>query len=160
MNKLLLSSMVVLMSLSAYSQESGSSKLVPAETSESLQILNSVSDVHAAYSASAGVYAKVISLLEGDGTNPMRMAISLNTGEGEGSSKVYILDYIMMSSVRRIAFLTRDSIVVNYDQDSFDNSDDLNPIIIKKSVLITLQRDKNGKLTNEVLVGDITKSQK
>lgn len=112
-----------------------------------LQVLDLVVGVHQTYSATSELQAKVVELLGGDGMNPTRMVLVLNTGYHD--SKVFELQEMMLS-VRRITFLAKDVIVVNYVQDSFDNADDMNPIQVNRSVTIKVLRNADGTLADNI----------
>lgn len=148
--------LIVLLSVLTLSISAFASSKVTASTDSSMDILDLVVDVHQTYSATSGLNAKVVELLGGDGTNPTRMALVLNSGIGE-KAKVYFLDYIMMYKATRITFLAKDVIVVNYLQDSFEG-EDLTVVQIKKSLKITVQRDAKGQLTDEIITEDISKN--
>lgn len=129
---------------------------VSASKEEAFQTLDLVVGVKQTYSQTSGLQAKVIELLGGDGMNPTRMVLALNTGYTE-SAKIYFLDSIMMYQVTRITFLAKDVIVINYQQDSFEG-EDLKQVQIKKSLKITVQRDAKGELTDEIITEDISKN--
>jgi hypothetical protein len=61
-----------------------------------------------------------------------------------------------MYKVTRVTFLAKDVIVINYLQDSFEG-EDLKQIQIKKSLKVTVQRDSQGQLTDEIITEDISK---
>ncbi len=151
MKKLMLACSVLLMSMQSLAAEK-----IDASNDESLQILDSVVQVHRTYSQTSGYEAKLFELLGGDGMNPTRMVLLLNTGMGGESSQVFQLGE-MMYAVTRITFLAKDVIVVNYTQDSFADSEALVPIQVKKSMKITVQKDGKGQLTGSILTEDISK---
>ena len=114
-----------------------------------LQVLELVLDVHSTYSKTSELEAKVIELLAGDGMNGTRMVLILNTGYHD--TKAFELQE-MMVAVKRITFLAKDVIVINYIQDTFDNADDMNPIQINRSVTLQVLRNSDGTLANEIKV--------
>lgn len=139
------------LSISAFASQ----EKVAASQDESFQVLDLIVNITRTYSRASGMDAKVIELLGGDGANPTRMVLTLNTGYTE-KAKVYFLDYIMMYKVTRVTFLAKDVIVINYLQDSFIG-EDLKQVQLKKSLKVTVQRDSQGQLTDEIITEDISK---
>lgn len=151
MKKLILACAVLIMSLQSLAAEK-----INASNNESLQILDYVVQVHRTYSQTSGYEAKLFELLGGDGMNPTRTVLVLNTGIGGESSQVFELGE-MMYEVTRVTFLAKDVIVVNYTQDSFAESEALVPIKVKKSMKITVQKDGKDQLAGSILTEDISK---
>lgn len=112
-----------------------------------LAILDLVVGIKQTYSTTSGLEAKVIELLAGDGMNPTRMVLVLNTGYHD--TKIYELNE-MMVAVKRITFLAKDLIVINYSQDSFDAED--NQVIVNKSVTIQVLRNADNTLTDSIKI--------
>lgn len=112
-----------------------------------LAILDLVVGVKQTYSTTSELQAKVIELLAGDGMNPTRMVLTLSTGYHD--SKVFELGE-MMVEVKRIVFLAKDLIVINFTQDSFDAND--NQILVNRSITIQVIRNANGTLANSIKV--------
>lgn len=129
---------------------------VSSSNEESFQMLDMVVGITQTYSQTSELQAKVVELLGGDGMNPTRMVLTLNTGYSE-KAKVFFLDYVMMYKVTRVTFLAKDVIVINYLQDSFEG-EDLKQVQIKKSLKVTVQRDAKGQLTDEIITEDISKN--
>ncbi len=143
MKKLLL---VLLLSISAATFAESN---IEASNESDLQILDLVVGVHRTYSQTSGLEAKVIEILAGDGMNAERMILILNTGYQD--TKIFVLDE-MMVEVKRITFLAKDVVVINYIQDSFDNADDMNPIQVNRSITLQVLRNADGTLANEIKV--------
>ena len=120
---------------------------VEASKGSELQVLDLVVGVHQTYSQTSELEAKVVEVLAGDGMNAVRMVLVLRTGYE--TAKIYELQD-MMASVRRITFLAKDVVVINYIQDSFDNADDMNPIQVNKSVTIKVLRNADGSLADKI----------
>ena len=118
-----------------------------ASKGSELQVLDLVVGVHQTYSQTSELEAKVVEVLAGDGMNAVRMVLVLRTGYE--TAKIYELQD-MMASVRRITFLAKDVVVINYIQDSFDNADDMNPIQVNKSVTIKVLRNADGSLADKI----------
>lgn len=114
-----------------------------------LEILDLIVDVHRTYSQTSELDAKVFELLGGDGMNPTRMILVLNTGYHD--SKVFELGE-MMWKVTRVVFLAKDVIVINYIQDTFETLEDMEPFQVKKSVTIQVLRNADGTLANEIKI--------
>ena len=112
-----------------------------------LAILDLVVGVKQTYSVTSELQAKVIELLAGDGMNPTRMVLTLNTGYHD--SKVFELGE-MMYEVKRIVFLAKDLIVINFTQDSFDAND--NQIQVNRSITIQVQRNTDGTLADSIKI--------
>ncbi len=112
-----------------------------------LSILDLVVGVHQTYSVTSGLEAKVIEILAGDGMNASRMVLVLNTGYQD--TKIFELSE-MMVGVRRVVFLAKDVIVVNFTQDSFDQDD--NQVILNKSITIKVKRNADNTLANTIEV--------
>jgi len=126
------------------------SDTISAESNQShLQILDLVVGVHQTYSKTSQLEAKVIELLGGDGMNPTRMVLILSTGYQD--TKIFDLG-IMMYSVKRVVFLDKDVVVVNYTQDTFKNDTDMTPIQVNKSVTVKALRNADGTLANKLEV--------
>ncbi len=122
-------------------------EVLKSENSNSeLNILDLVVDIHQTYSKSSELNAKVVELLGGDGMNPTRMVLILNTGY---ETKIFNLSQ-MMYKVDRITFSEIDTIVINYTQDDFDNIDDMNPIQVKKSIELKVKRNSDSSLSDEI----------
>ncbi len=154
MKKLFIALMALTMSVTALA---GEKQTVSAETTSGYQLLDLVVGIKSTYSKTSELEAKAIELLGGDGMNPTRMALALNTGI-HGDSKVYMLDTVMMSEVTRITFLAKDVIVVNFNYDTFDfSSGDEKQIVAKGSLKITVKRAASGELTDAVEVENTTK---
>lgn len=131
----------------AFSAATFANDSIEASKGSDLQILDLVVGIHQTYSVTSELQAKVVEILGGDGMNPTRMILVLNTGYND--TKIFELD-AMMYSVTRITFLAKDVIVVNYIQDSFDNVDDMNAIQVKKSVTIKVLRNADGTLADKI----------
>lgn len=121
---------------------------IEASTGE-MQVLDLVVGIQQTYSQTSELQAKVVELLAGDGMNPTRMVLILNTGYND--SKIFELQE-MMYSVKRITFLAKDVIVINYVQDNFDNMEEMNPIQVNKSITIQVLRNADGTLANEIKI--------
>ncbi len=135
-----------LLSFSAFSAET-----IPASTDENVQVLQLVVGMKTAYSKTSGLDAKVIELLAGDGMNPTRMVLVLNTGEMMEPTPIFNLG-VMMYEVTRVTFTDIDEILINYTQDSFDEND--NTIQVKKSMKIKVLRNADRTLTGEIKILD------
>lgn len=122
---------------------------IEASNASELSVLDLVLDVHRTYSKTSELEAKVVEVLAGDGMNATRMILILNTGYHD--TKLFELGD-MMVAVKRITFLAKDVVVINYIQDSFDNAEDMNPIQINKSVTIQVLRNADGTLANEIKI--------
>ncbi len=159
MKKLFITLIALSMSVSALAGHGESEKrTVSAETTSGYQLLDLVVGIKSTYSKTSQLEAKVIELLGGDGMNPTRMALSVNTGI-HGDSKVFMLDSIMMSEVTRITFLAKDVIVINFNYDTFDFSKDDagTQIVAKGSVKITVKRNGIGEISDKIEVENTTK---
>lgn len=135
-----------LLSISAFSAET-----IPASKDENVQVLQLVVGMKTTYSKASGLDAKVIELLAGDGMNPTRMVLVLNTGEMMEPTPIFDLG-VMMYEVTRITFTDIDEILINYTQDSFDEND--NTIQVKKSMKIKVLRNADRTLTGEIKILD------
>lgn len=154
MKKIFIALMALTMSVSALA---GEKQTVSAETTSGYQLLDLVVGIKSTYSKTSELEAKVIELLGGDGMNPTRMALTLNTGI-HGDSKVFMLDSIMMSEVTRITFLAKDVIIVNFNYDTFDfSSGDEKQIVAKGSLKINVKRTVNGELSDAIEIENTTK---
>lgn len=111
-----------------------------------LSVLSLVLGVKQTYSVTAGLEAKVVELLAGDGMNPTRMVLVLRDGD---DVKVFALQN-MISEVRRITFLAKDVVVINYSQDSFDQAG--NNIVVLDSIKIKIKKNADNTLANTVEV--------
>lgn len=120
---------------------------IEASNASELKILDLVIGVQQTYSVTSELQAKVVEILAGDGMNATRMILVLNTGYQD--SKVFELDE-MMYEVKRIVFLAKDVIVINYIQDSFDDAEAMNPIQVKKSITIKVLRNADGTLADKI----------
>nr|BDT29848.1 hypothetical protein BHI3_33140 [Bacteriovorax sp. HI3] len=120
---------------------------IEASNASELKILDLVIGVQQTYSVTSELQAKVVEILAGDGMNATRMILVLNTGYQD--SKVFELDE-MMYEVKRIVFLAKDVIVINYVQDSFDDAEAMNPIQVKKSITIKVLRNADGTLADKI----------
>lgn len=149
--KSFLTAILLLSSLTAFSAEK-----IESNPSSEYQLLDLVLDVHHKYSETSGLMAKVVELLAGDGVNATRMVLILNEGYGE-AAKAFELP-TMLSSVRRVTFLAKDVVVINYTQDSYEEQgDDFVFVPVRKSMKITLQRDAKGKLLDHVITEELVK---
>ncbi|MDD4976279.1 MAG: hypothetical protein PHY93_18115, partial [Bacteriovorax sp.] len=104
---------------------------------------------HQTYSTTSELEAKVVELLGGDGMNPTRMVLVLSTGNPMEENRIFELGE-MMYEVKRITFLDKDLIVINYTQDTFDQND--NTIQVKRSIKIQVLRSSNGELSGEIKI--------
>ena len=139
---------LIIFALLSISAISFAETTIPAETNESnLSVLDLVVGIHQTYSVTSELEAKVIELLAGDGMNGTRMVLALSTGYHD--SKVFELG-VMMVEVKRITFLAKDVVVINFTQDSFDAED--NQIIVKKSITIQVLRNTDGTLADEIKI--------
>ena len=120
---------------------------VPASSDE-LSILSRINNITRTYSATSELEAKVVEVLYGDGYNASRMILVLDNGY-EGA-KVFELG-IMMVSVRRITFVAKDKIVINYVQDDF-KGEEMNPYQVNRSVTIQVVRTAEGSIANEIKI--------
>jgi len=144
--------LIVLLSLAMLSFGSFAASEIKAESNDSsLKILELVVGMKATYSKASELDAKVIELLGGDGMNPTRMVLVLNSGY---DSKTFELGE-MLYKVDRITFSDIDTIVINYTQDSFDNMDDMNQIQVKRSMEIKVVRDSKGQLSDKIVVKNL-----
>ncbi len=134
-----------LLSLSAVSFADTTIEAHPQDSD--LSILDLVVGVKQTYSVTSELQAKVVELLAGDGMNATRMVLTLNTGYND--SKVFELGE-MMVEVKRIVFLAKDVIVINFTQDSFDAND--NQILVNRSITIQVQRNADGTLADSIKV--------
>jgi|GEM_PF-757669 len=142
MRKIVFVFLLSLISLSLFAKD-----VVKSESANSeLNILDLVVDIHQTYSKSSELSAKVIEILGGDGMNPTRMVLVINTGY---ESKIFNLNQLMYK-VDRITFNGIDSIVINYTQDDFDNMDDMNQVQVKKSIEIKVKRNVDKSLSDEI----------
>lgn len=146
MKAIILSLLFVFVSFGSVSMADES---IEASNDSSVQILDLIVGIQQTYSQASGLQAKVVEILAGDGMNPTRMILVLNTGYQD--SKIFELD-IMMYSVRRIVFLNTDVIVINYVQDDFDNMDDMNPVQKNRSVTLQVLRNDDGTLSNQIKI--------
>lgn len=146
MKAILLSLFLVAISLG---QLSSASETISSSTDESIRILDYVVDVHRTYSNAAGVQAKVVEILGGDGMNPTRMILLLDTGYED--TKIFELG-VMMYSVKRIVFLSVDKIVINYVQDDVKNTDDMEPVQKNRSVTIQFFRNADGTIADKIKI--------
>lgn len=138
----------VCLSTSLYAANATS--IISAENDKSeLQILDLVVGIKRTYSQTSQLDAKVVEVLGGDGMNPTRMVLILNTGHQD--TKIYGLG-IMMYEVRRIVFLDKDVVVINYTQDSFKDDEAMTPIQVNKSITIQVLRNADGTLANTIKV--------
>jgi len=135
-----------LLSISAFSAET-----IPASKDENVQVLQLVVGMKTTYSKASGLDAKVIELLAGDGMNPTRMVLVLNTGEMTEPTPIFDLG-VMMYEVTRVTFTDIDELLINYTQDSFDEND--NTIQVKKSMKIKILRNADRTLTGEIKILD------
>ncbi|AUN99666.1 hypothetical protein DOM21_02475 [Bacteriovorax stolpii] len=131
----------------AFSTASFANDSIEASNASELKILDLVIGVQQTYSVTSELQAKVVEILAGDGMNATRMILVLNTGYQD--SKVFELDE-MMYEVKRIVFLAKDVIVINYVQDSFDDAEAMNPIQVKKSITIKVLRNADGTLADKI----------
>ncbi len=131
----------------AFSAVSFANDSIEASNASGLKILDLVIGVQQTYSVTSELQAKVVEILAGDGMNATRMILVLNTGYQD--SKVFELDE-MMYEVKRIVFLAKDVIVINYIQDSFDDAEAMNPIQVKKSITIKVLRNADGTLADKI----------
>ncbi|MFA6236824.1 MAG: hypothetical protein WC635_05800 [Bacteriovorax sp.] len=143
MKALFLSALFVVMSLGNISM---ASETIKASTDEREKILELVVGVQQTYSKASELEAKVIEILGGDGMNPTRMYLILNTGYQD--SKTFELG-IMMYSVKRIVFLDIDTIVINYVQD--DLSSEM-PVQVNRSITVKVLRNKDGSLSDQIKI--------
>lgn len=148
MRKLFVVFMLSLISVCTFAKD-----VVKSESANSeLNILDLVVDIHQTYSKSSELNAKVIEILGGDGMNPTRMVLVLNSGY---ESKIFNLNQ-MMYKVDRITFNGIDSIVINYTQDDngnlddMDDSNDWETIQVKKSIEIKVKRNADKSLSDEI----------
>jgi hypothetical protein len=145
--KLFILLLSITLSASLFARESST---ITAENDKSdLQILDLVVGIKRTYSQTSQLDAKVVELLGGDGMNPTRMVLILSTGYQD--TKIYELG-IMMYEARRIVFLDKDVVVINYTQDSFKDDDSMTPIQVNKSITIQVLRNADGTLANEVKI--------
>lgn len=112
-----------------------------------LEILSLVVGVKQTYSKTSELEAKVVEILAGDGMNASRMVLVLNTGYHD--VKVFELSE-MMVEVKRVTFLAKDLIVINYTQDSFDENE--NQVVLKKSVTIKVNRNADNTLADSITI--------
>ncbi|MBY0415073.1 MAG: hypothetical protein K2Q18_12960 [Bdellovibrionales bacterium] len=138
--------LLVTLTFSAITFASGT---IESSKEPGVQYFDLIIDIHRTYSQSAGLDAKVIEILGGDGVNPTRMFLVINTGYQD--SQVFELGE-MMYEVTRITFLTKEVIVINYTQDSFD--EDGNTTLIKKSLKIKVLRNADNTLANKIEILD------
>lgn len=140
---------IIIFLLISFSAATFAESKIEASNGSELQVLDLVVGVHQTYSKTSELEAKVIEILVGDGMNATRMVLILNTGYQD--TKIFELEE-MMVGVRRITFLAKDVVVINYIQDSFDNADDMNPIQVNRSVTLQVLRNIDGTLANEIKV--------
>lgn len=139
---------LIISALLAFSAVSFADTTIDASNEDSqVSILQLVVGVKQTYSETSGLDAKVIELLAGDGMNATRMALVLNTGYGD--AKVFELGE-MMVEVKRITFLAKDLIVINYTQDSFDAEE--NQIVVNKSITIQVVRNSDNTLADSIKI--------
>lgn len=150
--------LIVLLSLAMLSFGSFAATEISAVASDSsLKILELVVGIKSTYSKSSALDAKVVELLGGDGMNPTRMVLVLNSGY---DSKTFELGE-MMYQVDRITFSDIDTIVINYTQDTFgdlgnmDDLDDYEQIQVKRSMEIKVVRDSKGQLSDKIIVKNL-----
>lgn len=146
MKTIIISMLFVLVTFGSFAHASDS---IEASNDESVKILDLIVGVKQTYSQASGLEAKVFEILGGDGMNPTRMILVINTGLED--SKIFELD-VMMYSVKRIVFLNTDVIVINYVQDDFDNTDDQNPVQVNRSITLQVLRNEDGSLANQIKV--------
>lgn len=139
---------LIILALLSLSAATFAGTTVVAESQDSsISVLDLVVGVHQTYSATSELQAKVVELLAGDGMNATRMVLTLNTGYND--TKIFELGQ-MMVEVKRITFLAKDLIVINYTQDSFDAED--NQVVVKKSVTIQVLRNADNTLADSITV--------
>ncbi len=150
--------LIVLLSLTLLSFGSFAATEIKAESNDSsLKVLELVVGIKSTYSKSSELDAKVVELLGGDGMNPTRMVLVLNSGY---DSKTFELGE-MMYQVDRITFSDIDTIVINYTQDTFgdlgnmDDLDDYEQIQVKRSMEIKVVRDSKGQLSDKIIVKNL-----
>lgn len=144
MKKILIASFLILLSLSSYADET-----LQSSKDQGLIVLDLVVGIHQTYSTTSELEAKVVELLGGDGMNPTRMVLVLSTGNPMEENRIFELGE-MMYEVKRITFLDKDLIVINYTQDTFDQND--NTIQVKRSIKIQVLRSSNGELSGEIKI--------
>ncbi len=141
--KSLILAIVLAFSAAAFANDS-----VEASGSNSeLQILDLVRGVHSTYSQTSELQAKVVELLGAEGVNAIRMVLVLSNGTLD--TKIFELQE-MIHAVKRITFLAKDVIVINYVKQSFDASEAMNPIQVNKSVTIKVLKNADGSLSDKI----------
>ncbi len=139
---------LLLMSSTVLAQESQ----VKASNEERVMALSLVEKVTSVYSNAAGVRAKVIESLGGDGLNASRMTLVLENGRPE-SMPVFELG-IMMVEVRRVTFLSLNEVVINYSQDNLDPEDDSKFVLTNRSITVKFKIESDGSIASKI---DISK---
>jgi hypothetical protein len=142
MNKLLLASLLLCLSLGGIASE-----VISTTENDSLKAIDLVVGITSTYSKSSELEAKIVELLAGDGMNATRMVLVLSNGDLEVGSKIFELG-LMISSVRRVSFYDVDRIIINYTQDDFDENDRI--IQVNRSIKLKVIRDEKGNLTDKI----------
>lgn len=138
---------LILASLFFFSVASFADTIEANKQNSELFILDLVVGFKHTYSETAELEAKAIELLVGDGMNATRMVLILNTGYHD--TKIFELG-VMMVEVRRIIFLAKDVIIVNYTQETFDEND--NQIFLDKALTIKVKRNADNTLADVIEV--------
>lgn len=141
---------LILVALLSISTMAFANTTIPAATDAAgMNVLGLVIGLHQSYSVDAELDLKVIELLAGDGMNATRMVVVLN--DGLYGTKIFELGE-MMVEVKSAEFKTKDTLVINYTQDSFDNADDMNPITVNKTMTIQIKRNPDNTIADEITV--------
>lgn len=124
---------------------------IKATDDKNLSVLDLVVGVNQTYSKSAGVDAKVLELLGGDGLNPTRMILILSNGRPDLGSRIFELGEMMLQ-VKRITFLSKNEIVINYTQHDIDPKDDSDFIIVNRSLTIEFSIEKDESISKTIKI--------
>lgn len=118
---------------------------VGSTSEEGYTQFSEITQMLTAFSKSAGVEAKVFELIGADGINPHRLILSLENGRPYLGKPVFEIEEKIVS-LRRVTFLTKNQIVINYSQQDIDPKDDSNFITVNRSMTVTFSIAADGSI--------------
>lgn len=125
-------------------------------------ILHLVTSAMSTGSYTSNLTVNLLSKVGGDGMNPTRIVLSLNSTVQTSTGKepgvfIYELD-TMLKKVERVTFNAKDSIVINYIQETFVDAEDAQTVKdVKKSLIIKVLRNSKGDLINQIDIQEVSK---
>lgn len=126
---------------------------ITAENPEQMQMMHLLLGVKKIYHSPSNVDLNVVTFLGGDGLNASRLLLSVMDVNNE-SQQAFILN-TQFRYMKRVSFKANDEIQIVVIQDSFKDEGQT-AIEIKKTIIIKLQRDREGNITNQLVYEELS----